>query len=78
LEPAFTLVSSLAHSSNLKMQAACRSETSIGFQWTIRCYIREDRSLNTQNISQECRKYLTLKRENIREQFRIVHKEKFG
>jgi hypothetical protein len=46
LPPAFTLVSYLAYSSTLKMEATCSSETSEDFQRTTRRYIPEDRTLN--------------------------------
>jgi hypothetical protein len=45
LPPAFTLVSCLAYSSTLKMEAKCSSETSVDFQRTTRHYIPEDRTL---------------------------------
>jgi hypothetical protein len=42
----FTLVSSLAYSWILKMEAICFSETSVNFQQTTRRYIPEARTLN--------------------------------
>jgi hypothetical protein len=42
LLPAFTLVSCLAYSSILKMDATCSSEASVEFQRTTRRYIPED------------------------------------
>jgi hypothetical protein len=42
----FSLVSCLAYSSTLMMEAACSSETSVDFQWTTQCYIPEDRAHN--------------------------------
>jgi hypothetical protein len=36
------LVSCLAYSSTLKMEATCSSETLADFQWTTRCYIPDD------------------------------------
>jgi hypothetical protein len=41
----FILVSCMAHSSTLMMEVRCSSETSVGFQWTIRRYIPEGRTL---------------------------------
>jgi hypothetical protein len=41
----FMLVSFLAYSSTLKIEAACFSETSVDFQRTTRRYIPEDRPL---------------------------------
>jgi hypothetical protein len=38
----FALVSCLAYSSTLKMEAICSSETSVGFHGTTRRYIPED------------------------------------
>jgi hypothetical protein len=46
LPPAFTLVSSLAYSSTLKMKAKCSSETSVDFQRTSRRYIPDDTTLH--------------------------------
>jgi hypothetical protein len=40
--PAFTLVSCLAYSSTLKMEAICFSETSVDFQRNTQRYIPED------------------------------------
>jgi hypothetical protein len=66
LPPAFTLVSCLAYSSTLKMEATCSSGISVGFQWTTWCcYIPEARTLHnhhcenlksytTTNSSQKC------------------------
>jgi hypothetical protein len=45
-----TLVSLLAYSSTLKMEATCSFETSVDFQWTIRCYIPEDTTLQPENL----------------------------
>jgi hypothetical protein len=45
LPPGFTLISCLAYSSALKMEATCSSETSVDFQRAKRCYIPEDRTL---------------------------------
>jgi hypothetical protein len=39
------LLSSLAYSLTLKMEAVCLSETSVDFQWTAQHYIAEDRTL---------------------------------
>jgi hypothetical protein len=44
LPPAFKLVSCLAHSSILKREATCSSETSVAFQRTTRRYIPHDRT----------------------------------
>jgi hypothetical protein len=44
--PAFRLVSCVAYSSTLKMEATCSSETSVDFQQTTQCYIPEDRALH--------------------------------
>jgi hypothetical protein len=41
----FTLVSCSAHSSTLKMETICSSETSVDFQQNTRRYIPEDRTL---------------------------------
>jgi hypothetical protein len=46
LLPAFTLVSCLAYSSTLKMEAICCSETSVDFQWTTWRYMPEVSTLN--------------------------------
>jgi hypothetical protein len=35
----------MSNSLTLKMEAKCSSETSVGFQWTTRRYIPEDRTL---------------------------------
>jgi hypothetical protein len=40
------LVSRLAYSSTLKMEATCSSETSINFQWTTWRYIPEPQTLH--------------------------------
>jgi hypothetical protein len=48
---AFTLVSCLAYSFNLKMEVTCFSEMSVDFHQTTRHYIPEDRTL-PQMISQ--------------------------
>jgi hypothetical protein len=45
LPPAFTLVSCLAYSSAMKMEATCPSETLVNFQWTTWHYIPKDRAL---------------------------------
>jgi hypothetical protein len=45
LPPAFTLVSSSAYSSVLKIKAICSSETSVDFQRNTRCYFPEDGTL---------------------------------
>jgi hypothetical protein len=42
----FTLLSCLAYSSTLQMEAVCSSETSVDFQRTTRRYIPEDRTLH--------------------------------
>jgi hypothetical protein len=44
------LVSYLPHSSTLKMEAVCSSETSLGFQRTIRHDIPEDRNLQSHQL----------------------------
>jgi hypothetical protein len=41
----YLLVSCLAYTSTLKMEAVRSSETSVDFQWTTRRYIPEDRTL---------------------------------
>jgi hypothetical protein len=41
--PAFTLVSCMAYSSNLKMEAEYSSEESVDFQGTTRCYIPDSK-----------------------------------
>jgi hypothetical protein len=46
LPPTFTLASCSAHSSTLKMEAICSSETSGNFQRATRCYIPEERTLH--------------------------------
>jgi hypothetical protein len=46
LQQAFTLVSYLAYSSTLKMEAICSSEISVGFQRTTRRYLPEDGTLH--------------------------------
>jgi hypothetical protein len=47
LPPAFTLISSSVHSSTLKMEAICSSETSFDFQRITRRYIPEDNKPHT-------------------------------
>jgi hypothetical protein len=42
----FTLASSLAYSSTLKLEAMCSTETSVDFQRTPQCYMIEDRTLH--------------------------------
>jgi hypothetical protein len=44
--PSLTLVTCLAYSSTLKMEAICSSETSVGTQRTTRRYIPDDSTLN--------------------------------
>jgi hypothetical protein len=46
LSPAFTLVSCLAYSSTLKMEAVCFSKTVVDFQRTTWHYIPEDSNLH--------------------------------
>jgi hypothetical protein len=46
LPPAFTLVSCLAYTLTLKMEATCSLETSVDFQRTTWCYIPEDSTLH--------------------------------
>jgi hypothetical protein len=46
LSPAFTVVSRLAYSLTLKMDATCSSETSVDFQRTTRRYIPKHRTLH--------------------------------
>jgi hypothetical protein len=41
------LVSYLAYSSTMKMEATCFFETPVEFQWTTRCNIPYDRTLNS-------------------------------
>jgi hypothetical protein len=48
LPPDFTLVSCLAYSSALKMEATCSSEAPVDFQWTTRRCIPEDRILQSE------------------------------
>jgi hypothetical protein len=43
----FMIVSCLAYSSTLKMEARCSSETSVDFQRTTRRYIPEDGTLHS-------------------------------
>jgi hypothetical protein len=45
LPPAFMLVSCLAHSSTLKIEATCSSETPVDFERTTWRYIPQDRTL---------------------------------
>jgi hypothetical protein len=45
LATCFTLVSCLANSSSLKLEATCSSETSVDFQQTTWSYIPQDTSL---------------------------------
>jgi hypothetical protein len=45
LPPAFMLVSCLAYSLTLKMEAIYSSEMSVDFQWTTQHYIPEDSTL---------------------------------
>jgi hypothetical protein len=46
----FTLVSCLAYSSPLKMEAICSSKTLVIFQQTKRCYILEDKTLHNHSL----------------------------
>jgi hypothetical protein len=70
LPPAFTLVSCLAYSSTLKVEAICSSETSVRFQRTTRRYIPGDSTLRnlvwayppvniTRNLSQKLETYIS-------------------
>jgi hypothetical protein len=43
---AFTLISYLAYSLTLKMEATCSSKMSVDFEWTTQRYIPEDRTLH--------------------------------
>jgi hypothetical protein len=45
LATCLTVVSFLAYSSTLKMEATCSFEISVAFQWITWCYIPEDRTL---------------------------------
>jgi hypothetical protein len=58
LPPAFMLVSCVAYSSALKMEATCSSETSVNFHRTARSYIPEDRILNN-HCCENLKSYLT-------------------
>jgi hypothetical protein len=51
LATGFTLVSCLAHSLNLKMEAMCSSETLVDFQWTTPLHIPEDITLKFSSFS---------------------------
>jgi hypothetical protein len=42
----FMLVTFLTSSSTLNMEATCSSKTLVGFRWTTRRYIKEDRTLH--------------------------------
>jgi hypothetical protein len=46
------LVSCLAHSSILKVEVTCSSETSADYQWTTWPYISEDRTVHNPTIIQ--------------------------
>jgi hypothetical protein len=46
VESIFMLVSCLAYSLILKMEATCSSETSVDFQWTTQYYIPQDKTLH--------------------------------
>jgi hypothetical protein len=50
LATCFTLVSCLAYSSTLTMEAICSSETSVDFQRTARRYISKDRTLYFRDV----------------------------
>jgi hypothetical protein len=54
LSPAFTLVSCLAYSSTLKMEASFSSETSVDFQRIARRYIPGDRTLHSYTWFMKC------------------------
>jgi hypothetical protein len=43
--PAFKLIFCLAYSLTLETKVTCSSKISVDFQWTIWCYIQEDRTL---------------------------------
>jgi hypothetical protein len=47
----FFVVSYLAYSSTLTMEAICSSETPAGFQWTTRSYIPEHRAFHGNETS---------------------------
>jgi hypothetical protein len=51
LATCFRLVSCLAYSSTLKMDATCSSKTSVDFQRTTRCYISENKTLHKGHCS---------------------------
>jgi hypothetical protein len=46
----FLLVSCLDYSPTLRTEVTYSSETSVNFQWTIQCYIQENRSIPTYSI----------------------------
>jgi hypothetical protein len=56
----FTLVSFLAYSSAMKMEATCSSETSVGFQRATRRYVTEGRTLLYLCISSGCQNELII------------------
>jgi hypothetical protein len=49
--PVFNLVSCLAYSLMLKMEAIYSSETSVNFQWTTRRYIPEDSKYSSRTVT---------------------------
>jgi hypothetical protein len=57
LPPAFALISCVAYSSILKMEAICSSETSVYFQRTTRRYIPEDKNSSRIVCIQSARSY---------------------
>jgi hypothetical protein len=51
------LISCLAYSSTLKMEAACYSETSINFYQASRCYVPEERTIRTRTLTTQHMEY---------------------
>jgi hypothetical protein len=77
IDTCFALVSCLAYSSTLNMEAICSSETSLDFQWTTQLYIPEDRTLDkyviqSQKISRLCRINLFLQRRDSKIYRRLI------
>jgi hypothetical protein len=68
----FTLVSCLAYSLTLKMEAMCSSEMSVDLQWTTRHYIPEDRTLHN-HCCENLKPYTDLRFSQLSQKTEIFH-----
>jgi hypothetical protein len=71
LATCFMLVSCLAYSPNLKMVVTCSSEMYVDLQWTIQCYIPEDRTLHN-DWSETLKSYANCSRKILLEKVTVV------